>query len=156
MVKNYLKWLWKVIRKPNEHQALKKYLLFRELNPFELSLVNACLHNREYRAGEVLFEEGHPLEVLFFIVSGEMQVTGKLNPQGSAVLKKHQFIGVIDLFGNNKRSGSATALTDLSVLALTESDFQDLISKNKRLGNKLLKACGKFLASYLQDMGSGY
>jgi len=104
----------------------------------------------------VLFEEGHPLEVLFFIVSGELQVTGKLNPQGSAVLKKHQFIGVKDLFGDNKRSGSATALTDLSVLALTESDFQDLISKNKRLGNKLLKACCEFLASYLQDMGSGY
>jgi len=136
---------------PAKHMELRHYSLFKELSAYELRLVHKYLHSREFKAGELIFEEGFPLEVIYFIVAGEVQVSGFANCRGPQVLKRHKFIGVIDLFDQAKRLSTATALTDVSLLALSERDFWELVNKNRALGIKLLAACCRFLDRYLLE-----
>lgn len=135
----------------NQHAELRRYSLFRELNAYELGLVHKHLHQRDFKAGEVIFEEGFPMEVIYLIVSGEVEMSGIAGGEGPIVLKKHKFIGVIDLFAKGLRLNTAKALTDVSLLALSEPDFWELVNKNRALGIKLLAACCRFLDGYLLD-----
>lgn len=151
MANAYLNWLKQLLSKPQKNSWLRNYHIFKDLNSFELHLIHNCLHKRNYHAGESIFEEGHPLEAIFFIVSGEVQIKGKISRDGIAILNQPQFIGVIDLFHENTRNGTAVALTEVSMLVLTKTDFFDLIRLNPRLGNKLLKSCCHFICNSLLD-----
>lgn len=91
------------------------------------------------------------MEAIFLIVKGEVQVKGKISRDGIAILNEPQFIGVIDLFHEKTRNGTAVALTDVSMLVLTKTDFFDLIRIDPRLGNKLLKSCCHFICKSLLD-----
>jgi len=133
------------------YPELRRFSLFKELGDHDLSLIHDCLHSREFKSGEILFEEDFPTEVIYFIVEGEVQVSGLCHGSGNWVLKKHQFLGIIDIFGTGKRLSTATALTDLKTLALPESDFWELVMVNPALGVRLLKACGRFLAGYIVE-----
>jgi CRP-like cAMP-binding protein len=151
MLKDYIPWLKQALRQKPGYLHLKHFYLFRDLNPFELYLVNNCLHQREYQAGEVIFEEDYPLEAVLFIQAGEIEVRGKLSEPNGTILRKHHFIGLIDLFLENKRSSSAKALTPVTVLALSKNDLWDLIDHERRLGIKLLKAACRFNSRFVFD-----
>jgi CRP-like cAMP-binding protein len=133
------------------HPELMHFQLLRELNPAELNIIHSYMHNREFKKGEVLFEEGYPLEVIYLIREGEIQVQGLRSDNDSWLLKKHQFVGIIDLFTKNHRLSKATAYTDLSVFALSQTDFWEIIRYNPVLGVKLLKACCHFLGKFILD-----
>ncbi|MDP2172801.1 MAG: cyclic nucleotide-binding domain-containing protein [Candidatus Cloacimonadaceae bacterium] len=155
MIKDYVVWLKQVINKPSKYAILRRFVIFKELSSFELHLIDNYLHPREYKKGEMLFEEGYPLEAVFFIDKGEVQVSGPINSQETAVLKKNQFIGLIDMFNEDTRSSTAKAITDVSVLALSRTDLWYLINHNRVLGNKLLVAISRFLSKYLVEIASG-
>ncbi|MDZ4182283.1 MAG: cyclic nucleotide-binding domain-containing protein, partial [Candidatus Cloacimonadaceae bacterium] len=88
MLKDYIAWLKQVLNKPKKYDTLRRFVIFKELSSFELHLISNHLHAREYSKGEYLFEEGHPLEAVFFIDKGEVEVTGTFNPPGMNILKK--------------------------------------------------------------------
>lgn len=133
------------------HKDLLHYCLFRDLNANQRRMVSEFLHTREFSAGESVFEEGYPLEVIYFIESGEMEVTPLISDAGPVRLKEHQFIGVLDYFSGKKRLNSAKAVTDLVLKALSDDDLQELLSKDPALGVKLLRACCAFLGGYIRD-----
>ncbi len=151
MLSDYLNWIKKLFTRQEKFTGLKKYPIFAGLNPFELTLVGNCLYRREYKAGETVFEEGHPLELLFLIEQGEVAVSGKLSAAEQSVLKAGEVIGVLDFFSGSPRSVSATTLTDTVFWAISQKDFQDLISKNLRLGNKILASSCKLISCFTQD-----
>ncbi len=153
MIQKFLEWLKHLFVVSERHAQLRQYLLFKDLNAHQLQLVDNCLHNREFKAGETLFETGFPLEVLYFIAEGELKVSGASPSEGFQTLKKHDCVGVADLFAKEKRSGTATALTDLSLLALSQTDFWDLVNKNSALGVKILSACCRILGRQITDNG---
>jgi CRP/FNR family cyclic AMP-dependent transcriptional regulator len=137
---------------PAKHTELRHYSLFKELSAYLLNLVQKHLHHREFKAGETIFEEGFPMEVIYFIASGEVQASGIHNSTDPTVLQKDQYIGVVDLFDQGMRLSTAKALTDVKLLALSQADFWELVNKNRALGIKLLAACCRFLGSYLLDI----
>jgi len=136
------------------HHELRRYVIFKGLSNFELHLLHNYLHRRQFKAGDTVFEKEYPLEAVFFVEKGELEVCGKFSSGGRTVLKRNQFIGIIDLFYENTRSSSAKALTDLTVLALSRNDFWDLVTKNKALGIKLLTACCHFLSRHIATLVS--
>jgi len=144
-------WLWigRLFSGGDKYAGLRHYTLFKDLNSHELGLVFDLLHPRDYRTGETIFEKGFPLEAIFFIESGEVEASEIQPGSGARILKRHQFIGVLDLFAQNKRLSTATALTDVAALALSESDFWDLVNKFPALGVKILRACCRFQAKFM-------
>ncbi len=151
MIQKFLEWLKHLFVASERHAQLRQYPLFKDLNAHQLQLVDNCLHAREFKAGETLYEAGFPLEVLYFVAEGELKVGGANPNAGFQVMKKHDCVGVADLFAKGKRSGTAIALTDLSLLALSQSDFWDLVNKNSALGVKVLSACGRILGRQIAD-----
>jgi len=149
MIKYILGWLKSLLHKPSKYASLRRYSIFKHLDSFELYLLNNFMHHRSFKQGEQLFDVGYPLEVVFFIEKGEIEVTGKANPNGRAILSKNQWIGIMDMFYENIRSSSAIALTDVQVLAISRQDLMDLINKNPHMGLKILNGVCESLSNYI-------
>lgn len=137
-MKLHLQWIKTLLHKPNKYIALRRYSIFKELSSFELYLLNNFMHHRSYKSGELLFDKGYPLEVIFFIEKGEIEVLGNTHSQSSVKLGKNQFIGLIDMFYESTRSSQAVAQTDVEAVAISCSDFMDLLKSNPRMGTKIL------------------
>ncbi|MDD4309280.1 MAG: Crp/Fnr family transcriptional regulator [Candidatus Cloacimonetes bacterium] len=156
MLKQIGKWLLTLLHNPNKYAGLRKYSIFKNLNSFELYLLNNHLHLRNYKSGDMLFDKDYPLEVIFFIEKGEILVSGKVNPKQDIVLKKHQFLGMMDMFYENIRSSSAKALSDVKVLAISRYDLMDLINKNPHTGVKILTAVCQSFSHYIFDLADEF
>lgn len=144
------KTIWK---KPDKYADLKKFPVLVETSSFELYLLNNFLHKRNFNSGELLYNN-HPLEVIYFIFSGEVEVTGITYPKGRYVVRELQILGLIDMFKEETRSSSATALTEVTAYAVSRYDLSDLFRQNPNLGVKMLTAFCQTLSNYIFNISS--
>lgn len=149
-------WLITLFKSKDKNRELRKFSAFKDLNSYELFLFNQIMHRREYQAGEMLFEERYPLELIYFINKGEVEVFGKLQPKGSRILKKHQYIGILDMYHEHIRSSSARAVVDSEVLAVSRIDFIRFLKTNPKTGVKILTnictSFSKFIFDLVEEM----
>ena len=150
MASKLLLWFKRLFTAADAHRELLRYFLFKDLTSHQRALVVGFC-TTEFRAGESVFERGNPLDVIYFVESGEMEVSPLFEGEGSTVLKKNQFIGVLDLFSGKKRLSSVKALTDLKLKALSVDDLQEMLARDPALGVKLLQACCCFLGGYIRS-----
>ncbi len=156
MINELRQWLINNLKRKEKHKDLRKYPIFKGLNVFELGLLNQIIHKREFAAGEVLFENKYPLELIYLIESGQVEVFGKLQPKGSRILKSFQYIGLIDMYHEETRSSSAKALNDTVVLAISKTDFERFIKTNPRIGVKLLQNFCRSISSFMFNLVSEF
>jgi len=128
----------KWIKGKQDYLSLKKYRIFDNLSHFELNLVYQMFIRREYSAGEVIFERGYPLEVVYFIESGELEVFSKVHGKQSRILGEGDYIGLIDMYYEKIRSSSAIAVKDTVMLAISRTDLQSFICSKAPTGVKIL------------------
>src|SRR4051812_39133301 len=57
---------------PERLARLRAVTLFNELNSRELEIVAGFLHDREFAAGEVVFDEGEEGQALYVVFAGEV------------------------------------------------------------------------------------
>lgn len=156
MANSFVVFIKKIFPPKEVHTELKKYQIFKTLNDKELQFVYNCLHRREFEAEEIIFEEGFPLEVIYFIESGEVELSSKKAPERKFVLKENNVFGLVDLFHGQKRRMTAKALSDTTLLALAESDFKELITRQPTLGTKILWSCCQLMAKTIQEKIQAY
>ncbi len=144
-----LKWLKTIFIKQDKYKSLRHYPIFKELSSFELYLLNNYFHSRSFKTGEVLFDKNYPLEVIYFIEKGEIEIEGPSHPSGKSILKKHQFLGMMDMFHENIRSSKATAITEVEALAISRVDLMDVINKNPKTGVKILSGICRSFSNYI-------
>jgi len=58
---------------------------------------------------------------------------------------------LIDLFSGQKRRMTAKALSDTTLLAIADSDFEELINRQPSLGTKILWSCCQLMAKTIQE-----
>ena len=139
------------MRKPERYTELKAFPLFADLNTYELIQVGNIINERSFKVGEKLFDQGYPVEAIFFILKGEVELSGSTQPGGKRVLAKGEIIGLVDMYNESTRSSTALTLTKTTVLAISKHDMNDLIASNPRLGNKLLGASCKLLGNHISQ-----
>jgi len=149
MLKLIIRWLKTLLLKPDKNAALRRFAIFKKLDSFELYQLNNFLHKRSFKAGELLFDKDYPLEMIFFIEQGEIEVVGNAHPSGYNILKKNQWIGLIDMFHENVRSSSAKAITEVHALAISRFDLSDLINNNPHMGVKILTSVCESFSKYI-------
>ena len=154
MLKDVFDWLKTIWKKPDKYADLKKFPVLSELSSFELYLLNNFLHKRNFNSGELLYDKDHPLEVIYFIFSGEVEVTGPTYPKGRYVVRELQILGLIDMFKEETRSSSATALTEVTAYAVSRYDLSDFFRQNPNLGVKMLTAFCQTLSNYIFNISS--
>lgn len=142
-------WLKRFVKKPDNFEQLAKIGIFSDLTSFQMQQVSNYVNHREFKKSEKLFEEGFPLNAIYFIEQGSVQLSGGIYGSNSKALTAGAYIGLVDMFSEGFRSCDATALTQLSVLTISKEDLWYLIKSDKSLGIKILSGCCSHLSRIL-------
>lgn len=81
---------------------------------------------RHFRAGEIVFEEGQPSEVLFVVQAGHVELLRR-GVDGERLVARHgpgELIGEIPLLLGQPRTSRAIATTDTRLLQLDRATFE--------------------------------
>ena len=131
---------------------LNRIHLFHDLKEEELSAIADRLEEVSYSAGSVIFEQGKKPESFLLITEGTVRITRKHDRKDIqlALLVKDDYFGEMGLIAKRLRSGTATALTDTALLAMSREDFEkfyksipqlrlnfDLAVRSRQLARKL-------------------
>jgi len=142
-MKSIYDWLISLFHKPQIYLGYRVFRIFQELSSYELYLLHGIVHQRSFKANEVLYEAGYPMEVIYLIIEGEISLNDVEHQIG-----KDKVLGLWDMFSGAKRNSTAIALTDVSVYAISRSDLMELMEARPRLGMKILQGC---CAEIVQD-----
>lgn len=102
---------------------------------------------RTYRDLEVIFREGDSGNEMYFIKSGKVKITKKL--QGViakiAVLEAGDFLGEMALWENHPRSATATAIGKVEAIAYEREALAQGIKEDPQVAFEMLAAMGQRL-----------
>jgi CRP-like cAMP-binding protein len=96
--------------------------LFEMLSPPELEYVADLARPRQFKTGEVIFEEGSVGDSIFVIAKGEIEILQKRNGGGEqtiAVLGSPAFFGEMSLIDKERRSATARPRSSCDLLQLS-------------------------------------
>ena len=114
---------------------LKKIHLFQGLEEEELAAIAAEMDEVQYAKGDVIFEQAGKADNFYLIYGGSVRIVRKQNKKSYelARLVREDYFGEMALIANRRRSATATALTDTSLLVLSRADFEKLFKKDPHL-----------------------
>jgi CRP-like cAMP-binding protein len=150
--------LWNnIFRKKHDEDSLAYFLnnlpMFEELNGRELNLLEKMVHLRNYRAAEVVFEEGDPGTGMYMIRSGGVSIYAK-NPQGIeeelAVLGAGDFFGETTLTAPAPRTASARTSEQTELVGLFRADLLDMVERQPTLTSRILIGLTRIVSERLQ------
>lgn len=98
---------------------------------------------REFKAGEVIFEQGDAASELFVIQSGRVDIT--LGNRLLASLSDHDIFGEMGLVDAAPRSATAVAKTDVRLVPVGEKQFLFLVSRTPHFALNVMRALARRL-----------
>jgi len=147
---SFKSWIKSLLVKPDRYAYLKKYPILAGFTQYELFLLSQILQERKFKENEVVYGAQNPLAVIYLIASGSIEIDETANGQNiKTTLHKHQFLGIIDMYNENRRKGIARAVKDSTLLAVSHLDFQAFIKANPKTGVKLLNNICAALSHYI-------
>ena len=114
---------------------LKKIHLFHGLDDDELQTIAEKLSEASHPAGAVIFEQDGKAESFYLIHGGSVNITRRQAGKQLqlAVFVKSDYFGELALVSNRRRSASATAVADTTLLVLSRKDFEQLYKGDPKL-----------------------
>jgi CRP-like cAMP-binding protein len=141
--------------------VLRKLDVFRDLSYKEALEVDQLLHERVYEKGEIIFEQGDIGLGIFVVVSGKVRVDPANEFLKDAVLEfgPGEMFGELSLFEETPRFATVRATERTVMLALSRAEFSSLLTKNARIGMKVLvrlstTMCGRIRRLILRERHS--
>jgi CRP-like cAMP-binding protein len=121
-------------------QTLRNLDVFRDLTFQEALEVDELLHERVYEKGEIIFEEGDIGHGIFVVVSGKVRVDPSHELLKNAVLEigPGEMLGELSLFEEAPRFATVVAAERTVMVALLRAEFSSLLTKNTKIGAKVL------------------
>lgn len=123
-------------------------LTVEEQGPF-----STHLSEKRYPAGEIVFHEGDKGGAIYFLLSGEVEISQALtlpmaksteyDSRAKSIIrlsgKDGPVFGEVSFFSNeDKRTATVKALTDCRMGILSEKDFFQILVSDKQVGYKIL------------------
>ncbi len=138
---------------------LQSIPLFKNLTEKDVSNLIGVMHNRNYLAGENIFNQGDPGIGLYIIREGEVKISRE-NDKGNkiilAVFNRGDFFGELALIDSEKRSASAIAKIDSKLSVIFKPDLDDFIDKYPKKGIKILRGITEITAVRLRLLNEDY
>jgi len=150
--------LWNnIFRKKLDEDSLAYFLkhlpVFLELSPRALSILEAAVHVRNYKANETVFEEGDPGSGMYMIRSGTVKIYAK-DQHGSekelASLNPGDFFGETTLTAPAPRSASAQTTETTELIGLFRADLLELAERHPAVSSSILLGLTKVVSERLQ------
>jgi len=121
---------------------------------FELKFVVPILHQREYKADELVFCEGEAGNGMYIVQSGQVDIVGHTTTGEDvlyASLFDRQFFGELSLVDGQPRSATATCPVPSTLYGFFKPDLLELIDKHPAIGTKILFNLTNVLGGRLRD-----
>jgi CRP-like cAMP-binding protein len=135
-------------------EQLRDVSLFADLTPSELAIIDKLLHERDYLAGEVIFDEGEIGQAIYFVLDGEVAICRQGRPEDGhlARLGHGEFFGELGLLDDSVRSAQARAATDCRLLVLFRDDFNGLMDSHLRIAHKIGRQLLRHMGQRLREL----
>mgnify|MGYP001612019262 FL=1 len=133
---------------------LKKINLFASLTADELEEIQKICLKERIAKDTVIFKEGDAGDRCYIITAGEARISKfipNIGEEALAVLKTGDYFGEMALIDNFPRSAHAIANSDLEVLAITKTDLDKVLIRDREMGYKLLWTFTRTLSKRLRE-----
>ncbi len=103
--------------------------IFQELTAGDFEKIKSLAERQEYGGGQLIFSEGDTADYIYFIESGRISISVQkfTVKEEIGVLGPGEYFGEMAFFYKDKRTASATALTDAVLLRVGKKAFLQLI-----------------------------
>lgn len=137
--------------------ALARISLFSQLSPVELDIVDGLLHQREYLANEIVFDEGEEGQAIYFVQEGEVALGRREqgNDAHIASLGPGSFFGDMALIDNLPRTAQARATQATRLAVFFREDFIGLMDTHARIASKIALQLAREMGRRLRQQQSG-
>jgi len=133
-------------------QLLKNVVLFKDLSMRELAMVNSLMHERNYLADEVIFDEGEEGQGLFLVLGGRVKIV--LPASANTLLLElgpGAFFGEVALLDQSLRTAQARALEDTQIVVLFRAEFYSLLETHSAIASRISFQLARVLAARLRQ-----
>jgi CRP-like cAMP-binding protein len=133
-------------------ELLKHVVLFKDLSWHDLAVIDSMLHQREYLAGEVIFDEGEEGQGLFIVLSGRVKTTRQGTTRGVLLeFGPGSFFGEVALLDQSVRTAQARAIEDTSMVTLFRAEFYSLLQTHSAIASRISFQLARMLATRLRQ-----
>jgi sulfate permease, SulP family len=118
-----------------------------------LQALEACVVERSYSAGQVVFRQGDVGDELFLVRRGQVKIVLRLDDASEyhiATFGRGDFFGDMAFLDKGARSADAVAETATDLLELSRARFDEVAAKHPRLGQHLFADLAHSLAIRLR------
>ncbi len=133
-------------------ELLKAVVLFKDLSWRDLAVIDNLLHQRQYLAGEVIFDEGEEGQGLFIVLSGRVKTTRQGTTRGVLLeFGPGSFFGEVALLDQSVRTAQARAIEDTSIVVLFRAEFYSLLQTHSAIASRISFQLARILATRLRQ-----
>ncbi|MEI6084818.1 MAG: Crp/Fnr family transcriptional regulator [Verrucomicrobiota bacterium] len=127
---------------------LKNCRLFSDLDAAELRRIEPLVTRKEFRKGQLIFNEGTPTRGFFLVVSGVVKIF-RVGPDGRErvlhIVEANESFAEAALF-MDEYPAAAEAIAATTVIAVEKNSFKQLLAHDAKLSFKIMGALVKWLA----------
>jgi CRP-like cAMP-binding protein len=130
--------------------------LFADLEHAELLGLGALARRRAYRKGEYIFHQGDAGDALYVLMDGRVKVVFTSEDGDEMILATLQppdVFGELALIDGGPRSASIQTLEPTTALTLTRATLLDLLSRQPRVSEVLLRSLGMLVRRMIAQAG---
>lgn len=128
--------------------------IFSKLNKQDLSFLETIVHERRYKADEIVFEEGDIGSGMYAIRSGQIRIYTK-DEHGrdvdQALLEPGDFFGEVALTASRPRIASARTTEPTVLVGLFRSDMLEAVRKHPSVSAKVLLGLTRVISDRLHQ-----
>ena len=133
-------------------ELLKNVVLFKDLSLRELAMVRGLMHERNYLADEVIFDEGEEGQGLFLVLSGRVKIVLPASANNVLLeLGPGAFFGEVALLDQSLRTAQARAIEDTQIVVLFRAEFYSLLDTHSAIASRISFQLARVLAARLRQ-----
>lgn len=130
---------------PTLRRTLRKLELFAEQGPGFFDELEAKLHFRRYKAGDVILRKGQLGHSFFVLQSGRVEVLAGSSDEPSLLLEPGDSFGFMGIIYREPRKNTMRALDECGVYVLEKKDFDALLPQYPEIEKAVQKLAAERL-----------
>jgi CRP-like cAMP-binding protein len=133
--------------------------LMRHLPAEQIEQILPCIHDRQLKAGEIVFRAGDGGDALYIVARGKVEVLTSLpgaEASGGAIaeLGEGHAFGEMSLLSGGPRTATIRAVEDTDLLEIDKHDFDQLIAADRQLADAVKRISHQRAISNLSAGGT--
>jgi len=135
-------------------EFFKKVEIFSGLDDRALHELSNLFTEKDYKRGDIIFEEESMGYTMMIIHAGEVRVSQTPNPdteEALVVLKKGDFFGEMAVLEDLPRSATTIAHTESNILEISREHFWKFIEIDNNSGLKIVTKLARIISGRLRE-----